>query len=197
METQTAEAPVLGVQIEAIKKVAEGFNKADFNGRLHSEVAESVARNIVIAEEEPVKVEGLKVLGNYASATGRDWEYVPQVQEKVVDQIAAIGQGEPSIPVKGEALTQIARRFDKADFNGRTHGQAVDAMRKVASSVTVTEQNSPQAELVNKAIDRLGAYASATGRDWEYVPQVQSKARAAIDYISATAGVAKLTDLKP
>ncbi len=110
------------------------------------------------------------MIGDYAIATGQDWVYVPQVQEKVVDQIAAIGQGEPSIPVKDAALTQIARRFNKADYNGRTHEQAVDAMRRVASSVTVTEQNSPQAELVKKAIDRLGKYAWATGKYWEYVP---------------------------
>ncbi len=54
METQTVEAPVQGVQMEAIKKVAEGFNKADYNGSLHSKVAESVARNIVFAKEEAV-----------------------------------------------------------------------------------------------------------------------------------------------
>lgn len=192
-----SDAPLSEIQLEVIKKTAEGFKTPDSTGKLHTEVAESIRRNIAIAKNPVVRATGVDLLGNYANGSDRDCDYVPRVQEKVLEEIATIGADDPSAKVKEAALYQISEIFYKPDFNEKIGDQVVEAIRKVVASVTVTEQDSPEAEVVKKALDKLSSYANGIHKDWEYIPQVQSKARRAIDSITATMGVAKFEDLKP
>ncbi len=189
--------PLSEIQSVTILNLAEKFKAFDRTGESHEKIADSILKIVSNAKDPAVRRKGLALLGNYADDFGYDYG-IPQVQDKIIDKIASIAAQDPDAAVKDNVLSTIIYRFDQPDSSGERHGQAVEAIKKIAASVTVSEDSSPEKTLiVKKAIDKLASYVKGLTTGREYFPEAQSKAKEAVDYLIATVGVEKFEHLKP
>lgn len=193
----TREAPLSEIQQGAMRKLVEGFKRQDYSGQLHRQIVKSLTTNIVNAKDPMVRAEGVTLLGLYANGLGHGWCCRPELQAEILDTLASVGEKETVMEVKEATLEQLAIRLEQPNPGGRIHGQAVQGIRRMALSVTVTKKDSPEADFISHALDRLSAFVNRKGNERSYRPEIQSQAISEMDYITATAGVASLEDLKP
>ncbi len=199
---------LVDVQLEAIKALAQGFDKIDSSddGSLHRETLVALAKIVAAADSSAaVKIAGLQSIGDYAVRNSSNYlapsHRLPSVQKEAVDVIADAADREDDLKVKEAGLDQVARRLELLDKSneGEIHGQAVDAILKIAMSVVVDKDDLAAAALVKKAIDLLSEYANRNSNNYlapsHRLPSVQEKVKGYIELIATTAGVEKFADL--
>ena len=204
MENPINELSVQKIQLDAVKTIALGFEKKDFHkGQNHRETLQAVSSSIVNSTDRQVKIAGLEILGDYASkdyaGQGVHLRF-PAVRAATVETIATISCDDEDNAVKLVGLDQVSRRLDiYKGTDGEDHDQAVEAIRKIASSVVAKDGRQAELSVINKAMEVLGAYAArkyGSTKDDLFSHVVQQKALDAINFLTTTMGVEKLTDLQ-
>lgn len=185
------------IQLGSIRRLAEGFKRTDYSGRLHRQIAQSIRCIIANAQDPLIRVEGVTALGLYANGIGYGWHCRPRVQAEILDILTTIGEKDQAMTVKEAALEQLGNRLERPNLGGRMHELAVNGIRRMSLSVTVTEKDSPEDDFIYHSLVRLGAFVKIRGSELSYRSAIKSQAASAIDYITLTAGVRSFQDLTP